>query len=179
MNTIDLTSDEELVQVVQPPVIDLTQDDLEVHDFVTSVMLTYPRVMEQLERAGVEQTAQGLLWWDEATEHLCQVDGVKKFFLNHLLSCDPKPAYVLIALEKHQDGAEHIHAMVQWTEKRSFTSTHFDWRNVHPNILKLNQPQKARMYVRKSDPQPLRWVRALIQDEIEGFFPDSLPPYKE
>jgi len=89
MSTIDLTAQEELVQIIQPPVIDLTQDDLEVHDFVTSVMLTYPRVMEQLERAGVEQTAHGLLWWDEATEHLCQVDGVKKFFLNHLLSCGP------------------------------------------------------------------------------------------
>jgi len=171
---IDLTT-QEVLEVEEERddsqlTVDLTIDDNEVDiiDNVHSILLTYPRVEEQLARAGVETRDDGMItWWNPADNHLCQVDSIKKFFLNHLLSLPKQPDFLVVAQEFHQDGSKHIHCFVQWIGKQSFPTTYFDWHTVHPNILHCNKPRAALTYCKKQDLIPLRHVRVINLDEDE------------
>lgn len=174
---IDLTTDSQETQV-----IDLTAEEelpTLVNDDVTSILLTYPRILDQLERAGIELMDDGSLKYFEF-DQLCHSGSIKDFFLNHLLQLDPQPAYIIVAQEAHQDGTPHIHCFVQWIRKSSFRNDYFDFHGMHPNILNINNPVGGKRYCTKYDRSYLKWVKCIfIDDEDEGFFPEALPPYQE
>lgn len=177
--TIDLTQDE---QPYQPPVIDLTQEeDPEeiVYENVTSILLTYPQLNNQLTRAGIDVQDDGTVSFLDDDNQLCQSSSIKHFFLNQLLQFDPQPAYVIVAQEKHKDEQPHIHCFVQWLGKRSYRHDYFDIHGMHPNIKYMNNPPGGKKYARKGG-DFLSWVKTLfLTAENEGFFPDSPPPYSE
>lgn len=150
-----------------------------VSDRVTSILLTYPRIQDQLARSGIETNPDGSLsYWEH--EQLCQSDSIKAFFLNHLLQLDPQPVHIVVAQELHQDGTPHIHCFVQWLQIRTFPNTYFDFHGMHPNILFCHKPAEAKAYVMKDDTDPLQWVITIqLDDEDEGFFSEVPPPYEE
>lgn len=180
---IDLTND---VEEQPTQLIDLTNDDttddeapLVVHDQVSSILLTYPQILAQMERNGIELMPDGSVkYWE--FDQLCHSGSIKDFFLNHLLQLDPQPAYIVVAQEPHADGNPHIHCFVQWLEKRSFRNDYFNFHGMKPNILHCNNPLGAKRYCYKYDKDCLRWVMCIyIDDDDQGFFPEVCPPYQE
>lgn len=172
---IDLTIEEQ-----QPALVSDADTVIETTVPVMSLMLTYPRILDQLERAGVELMDNGMLkYWDQ--DQLCQCSSIKDFFLIHLLQVDPQPAYIIVAQENHRDDTPHIHCFLQWVNHRHrFPMDHFDFHGMHPNIQMINRPEAAKRYVRKEDLNYLSWVKCIyIDSEDEGFFPHVLPPYEE
>lgn len=178
--TIDLTQDTPYSTPTE--VIDLTEDEDQetlVDEPVSSLLLTYPRILDQMERAGIQLMPDGSVkYWE--FEQLCQSGSIKDFFLNHLLQLDPQPAYILVAKENHKDETPHIHCMVQWIGKHTFPNDYFDFHGMHPNLLKLNKPKGAKAYCLKDDKSALRWVKCFdLEDDDEGFFTASPPPYSK
>lgn len=170
---IDLTQDSQ-------ETIDLTRSpDVEVHHQVTSILLTYPRVKDQMVRNSVELKEDGSVEYI-VDDQLCRAGSIKDFFLCSLLQVDPQPVCIIVALEKHRDGNEHIHCFVQWIDKRSFPATYFDIQGIHPNVVMLNHAGKGRNYCRKEDKQYLQWVKCFdLECDEEGFFSQLPPPYSE
>jgi len=165
----------------QQETIDLTTDEvIIVHENVVSLILTYPRVEQQMDRAGIELVG-GMLEYEEHGQ-LCQTDSMKSYFMLHLMQIDPQPVHIVVAEEKHQDGAKHIHCFVQWIRRNSFPNTYFDFHGMHPNIQICNNPLAGKRYVMKEDLACLRWVKCFdLTNETEGFFSPTpkAPPYWE
>jgi len=51
-------------------------------------------------------------------------------FLNNLGST----SYTCVAIEKHSDGGEHVHCLVDYHSKIRASTSAFDWNSRHPNI---------------------------------------------
>lgn len=87
--------------------------------------------------------------------------------LRHLQTIGTVDA-AFIALETHEDGSPHIHAVVQYTTKiNSRNPRLFDVRNHHPNISPtgVKSWKESVDYLEKDDQQPLRHGRV---DELVG-----------
>lgn len=164
-------------------VIDLTQEEEEeityVNEPVTSILLTYPRVLDQFRRNGLELQDDGSVCYMQ-DDQLCRSGSVKDFFLCQILQLDPVPAHVCVAMEDHKDGTPHIHMFVQWCKSHRFGPKYFDFGGIHPNVVYLNSPIRGKRYCTKFDKHYLRWVKTITtEDEIPiGFFPEVPPPYE-
>lgn len=56
--------------------------------------------------------------------------------VEHLLRQSAATKRYIVALEHHEDGGEHIHAVVEYARKRvGLSPKHFDIKDEHPNVL--------------------------------------------
>jgi len=82
----------------------------------------------------------------------------KEQVLEHLQSLKPIDKYV-IAIENHQDGNPHIHAMIQFKHKFDTKDCRiFDILNFHPKIEATRKLKECYAYCTKEDDAPLQSI---------------------
>lgn len=78
----------------------------------------------------------------------CPLD--KTNVLERLLALEPTASYAIVAHELHEDGSDHLHAVIGWPKPRDIRSErHFDMDTYHPNIQSSRSIKRVVDYVKK------------------------------
>jgi hypothetical protein len=78
----------------------------------------------------------------------CAAD--KLDLLNHFKTFKPTVAYGIVSHELHEDGSDHLHALIGFVKKYSTRDQRsFDFRDHHPNIQSPRVLSDVADYVRK------------------------------
>lgn len=84
------------------------------------------------------------------------------------------PHHIIVAEEKHQDGARHFHVYIQWLAPAAdVRADYFDIRGMHPNIQQIKNQSDWVNYIQKEDVQPFVWVPILFLDDSDDEGYDS------
>jgi hypothetical protein len=73
-------------------------------------------------------------------------------FLEHVRCLGPT-SYACVGVEKHADGSDHFHALVDYQSKIRVSNAAFNWRGRHPNVKCVGKTKSDYLrvfnYVRK------------------------------